>query len=155
MVRSIMAGRPVISLELTSWSTSKRPKELIGDGTGFCSLKLLLQRHTSFSEATHLNPSQTVSLTIDHEFKHILLWRPFSFKPPQNSKDYLLELEAGVSGWVWREVGREDLHDDSIHWRRGQKGGGKLQQVGSLLHREGCDCGTGFGGEGRELEIYM
>jgi hypothetical protein len=34
------------------------------------------------NKATLPNPSQTVPTTGNQAFKHITLWRPFSFKPP-------------------------------------------------------------------------
>ena len=46
---------------------------------------LLQQSHTCFNKATPSNTSQTVPLTENQTFKHLNIWGPNLFKPPQIS----------------------------------------------------------------------
>jgi hypothetical protein len=68
-----------LSLEWAAWNLQANP-----------------QWHASLNKATPSNPSQAVPLPNAQAVKHMSLWGPFPFKPPQ---EWLLENSSQVPVW--------------------------------------------------------
>lgn len=72
--------------ELTTQSQAwGREQPTLGIIWIFLNPKAYLHWHTSSYEATSPHPSQTVPQTEYQLFKHMGLWEPFSFRPPQET----------------------------------------------------------------------
>jgi hypothetical protein len=81
-----------ITTEQREAGTWREREELTRNDMGFLKLKAHPQWHTSSNRATPFNPSQTISPTVEQEFKCTSLREPFFFQILHHF-NFIIELE--------------------------------------------------------------